>query len=139
MRIKKGFTLIELMIVVVVLAILAAIALPSYQAYVRKGNEKLALQKIADLSLELEKEKTRNFSYEGLDGENVSVKSGSKVLYDVEVSAELRKWSIKACVDQALDDASLYKNFSLTSTGLTCEGTGDCETALARCIEDEED
>lgn len=62
MKSIKGFTLIELMIVVVILAIVAAIALPSYQAYVRKGNEKLALQQIADLSLELEKEKSRNFS-----------------------------------------------------------------------------
>ena len=34
---KRGFTLIELMIVVAVIAVLGAIALPSYQDYVRKG------------------------------------------------------------------------------------------------------
>jgi prepilin-type N-terminal cleavage/methylation domain-containing protein len=33
----RGFTLIELMIVVVVVAILAAIALPSYQDYIKRG------------------------------------------------------------------------------------------------------
>jgi type IV pilus assembly protein PilE len=35
---QTGFTLIEVMITVAIVAILAAIALPSYQDYVRRGN-----------------------------------------------------------------------------------------------------
>lgn len=34
----KGFTIVELMIVVAIVAILMALALPSYQQYVRKAN-----------------------------------------------------------------------------------------------------
>ena len=37
---KKGFTLIELMVVIAIIAILAAIALTSYRAYMRKAQAK---------------------------------------------------------------------------------------------------
>ena len=42
MKHAKGFTLIELMIVVAVVAIIAAIALPQYQQYVVRGNRAAA-------------------------------------------------------------------------------------------------
>ena len=49
-----GFTLIELMIVVVIVAILAAIALPSYERYVKKSRARGASADLVALSLTLE-------------------------------------------------------------------------------------
>lgn len=66
-RRQFGFTLIELMVVVVVSSILLAIAIPSYQSYVRKGQLAQAQQEILKLADQLERHKAKNFSYKGFD------------------------------------------------------------------------
>jgi type IV pilus assembly protein PilE len=59
----KGFTLIELMIVIAIVAILAIIAIPSFQEQVAKSRRAEAMRGLGDLQLRLERWRSNNASY----------------------------------------------------------------------------
>ncbi|WP_180028308.1 type IV pilin protein [Acinetobacter sp. YH16032] len=70
MKLQKGFTLIELMIVIIIVAILAAIAVPSYQNYVTKAKIKEAQSNLIALSLAIENSYQRTLNYPNSIGSN---------------------------------------------------------------------
>lgn len=65
-RTALGFTLIELMITVAVVAILAAVAIPSYSEHVRKSRRAQAKADLVELAQQLERFHTVQNTYNGM-------------------------------------------------------------------------
>ncbi len=65
---KNGFTLVELMITVAVVAILAMIAIPNYTQYVRRGNRTDATKTLTLDAQALERCYSQTFSYAACPG-----------------------------------------------------------------------
>ena len=72
-----GFTLIEMMVVVAIVAILLRIAIPSYQRYVQRGDIVEATQALAQYRVQMEQYYQDNSSYS--NGGNCGVASPTLV------------------------------------------------------------
>jgi len=86
MRFARGFTLIELMITVAVIAVLSAIALPAYTDYVTRSKFSEAYAHLADLRVKMEQSYLDNRRYNatgtlgtcGVPGGNTPTAQGTK-------------------------------------------------------------
>lgn len=85
---NRGFTLIELMIVVVVVAILAAVAFPSFQAQIRKSRRADGMAALALLQQAQERWRANNPTYTatlGSTGLNLSSTLSKDGLYQLAI------------------------------------------------------
>ena len=68
---QRGFTLLELMVVLAIVAILVSIAIPSYSVYVRKAERKAAMAALQGLAQSMERFYAQSNTYEGADKDGV--------------------------------------------------------------------
>lgn len=67
-RLQTGFTLVEIMIVVVIIGILAAIVMPAYSDYVQRGKAAEATSTLSDLKVRMEQYFQDNKTYADTGG-----------------------------------------------------------------------
>ena len=142
---SKGFTLIELMIVVVLISVIVLIAMPNYQQYVRRAEASQVQQEMQNIAMELEKSKNRNFNYLGFEKGNtanqisfgkyvITVRDGSNTSLDLTHDKALgQSWVILA----QTTDAKNF-NFLFTSSGLKCKTYASSTINYSDCGNDSE-
>lgn len=132
LRRERGFTLIELMITVVIVAILAAIAFPSYQRYVLRSHRVEAQALLSEAAARQERYYSQNNAYassaaalnmtsnvNALQYYSLAISNITATTYTLTAIAKGAQARDGQCLTLSLDQAGTRSNTG-TGTGTTC-------------------
>jgi type IV pilus assembly protein PilE len=114
---NRGFTLIELMITAVIIAILAAIALPVYTNYIQSSRARTAGGDLVALASALENRFQRTLSYPVAADNSTNTTDTQALVNNVWAPAEDENFEYTAVFDGT--------GYILTATGTACTLTLD--------------
>jgi type IV pilus assembly protein PilE len=119
MRQSKGFTLIEIMVVVAIVAILAAIAIPSYTDYVTRSKLQEATTNLSDLRVRMEQYYLDNRRYSATAAGGICGIPGG----NTPAVANPRYFTY-ACASATLQAGVGDQSYTITATGAAAQGMG---------------
>lgn len=119
---SKGFTLIELMVTVAILAIVVMIAYPSYVEQARKAKRSDGKVALADIAQVLERCRTNTNSYMNCNPSSTSPEGH----YAITTTATANTYSLTATAQGAQASDGYCATFTLTHTGLKTATNVDC-------------
>lgn len=117
---QRGFTLIELLIAVAIIGILASIAYPSYQNYVKNARVSDGQAKLMEIAGQLERCYTNEYSYENCVTLPVSSEDG---YYQVTGSLSATSYTLTATHSGSQVKADC-KTLTIDQTGNTTPESG---------------
>lgn len=139
MNTTRGFTLIELMIVVAIVAVLAAIGYPQYNNYTRKARRAEGINGLMQVVNEQEKYFNANNTYKNGDATPLNSTDATKVIvptgttgagvwYEVTVAASGSTFTATATAknDQANDKVGSQSCTTLTITNTGVKSPATC-------------
>ena len=120
-----GFTLLELMVAVAIIAILAAIALPAYSSYITKSQAKSAASDLMSLSVAVENLYLRSLSYTAPTPNNPTRDTGETQTY-----ATGWQPSSGNSFEYTVNVTTATKSYTLTATGIPGTRNDGCTLTL---------
>lgn len=121
-RHRRGFTLIEVMIVVAIIAILATIAVPSYTDYLRRGRVQEAVNTLAAARTSMEQFYQDNRSYAAGGACGVAAPAADGFTYACATANAGQSYSISATGADGLVTGLVYAIDQQNNQTTTCAG-----------------
>ncbi len=129
-HLNNGFSLIELMIVVAIIGILASIAYPSYDEYVKRGNRTEGQAFISDAAARQERYYSQNNSYTTSPASLGLSTSSSTAKYTLSIEQNADDGGYSLIVTPSFSDPKCGK---LTLNALGVRGVTDATASVNEC------